>query len=68
MIGTFCQNLIVGVSAMMLTCAAPATGRVLVDDVMLRADVILGYDWKAYLSFVADHELLAGAVRRKHPP
>ncbi|WP_092090323.1 phosphatase PAP2 family protein [Bradyrhizobium brasilense] len=52
-INCWSQNLVVAIAATMLTYAAATVGRPLMDDQLLRADQLIGYDWRAYAGFFA---------------
>ncbi|MTV15502.1 MULTISPECIES: hypothetical protein [Bradyrhizobium] len=47
-INCWSQNLVVVIAATMLTYAAATVGRPLIDDQLLSADLLVGYDWRAY--------------------
>jgi hypothetical protein len=56
------QNTVIAISAMMLTYASATVGRPLIDGQLLSADQFIGYDWKAYASFIAHQDMIARII------
>jgi hypothetical protein len=61
-INALLQNAVIAISAMMLTYASATVGRPLIDGQLLSADQFIGYDWKAYASFLANHDTIARII------
>ncbi|MGX1419724.1 membrane-associated phospholipid phosphatase [Bradyrhizobium elkanii] len=61
-INTWSQNIIVAIAATMLTYAAATVGRPLVDAQLLRADQLMGYDWRTYAGLFAGSDMMARIV------
>jgi membrane-associated phospholipid phosphatase len=57
------QYVLIVFSATVITYSAATVGRPLVDRELLLADQLIGYDWRAYAGFVANHPLIAGAMK-----
>jgi hypothetical protein len=61
-INAVCQNAVIAISAMMLTYVSATSSRPLIDAQLLGADQFMGYDWKAYAGFLADHQTIARII------
>jgi hypothetical protein len=59
----FLQYVLIVFSATIMSYSAATIGRPLIDHELLLADQYIGYDWRAYAGFVADHPLTARAMR-----
>jgi hypothetical protein len=61
-VNALCQNAVIAMAGVMLTYASATVGRPLIDGQLLKADQFMGYDWKTYASFLANHDTIAGIV------
>lgn len=57
------QYVLIVFSATVLSYSAATVGRPLIDRELLLADQYIGYDWRAYAEFVANHQLIASAMK-----
>lgn len=55
----FFQGSMFSLSSMLLTLAAATSSRPLADGMLLSADQFIGYDWKAYATFIFSHQILS---------
>ncbi len=62
-INALLQYVLIVFSATVLSYSAATVGRPLIDRELLLADQYIGYDWRAYAEFVANHPLIASAMK-----
>jgi PAP2 superfamily len=62
-INALSQYVLIVFSATVLSYSAATVGRPLIDRELLLADQYIGYDWRAYAEFVANHSLIASAMK-----
>jgi PAP2 superfamily len=57
------QLTLIAFSTMVMTYSAATVGRPLIDRELLLVDQYIGYEWRAYAGFVANHPLIARAMK-----
>jgi len=57
------QLTLIAFSTMVMTYSAATVGRPLIDRELLLFDQYIGYEWRAYAGFVANHPLIARAMK-----
>ena len=62
-IAALLQYVLIVFAATVMSYAAATVGRPLIDRELLLADQFIGYDWRAYASFVANHPSIARAMQ-----